>query len=102
MNLQRRFAAAFVLVAGLLSASTFVAAADQLNTSAYALLALRSRSGDSVAEAYYQEVGKQSSAYAKWSLALAMAIVSVSLGTSYLVAFGLPSSGSEVKPDQSG
>jgi predicted metal-dependent phosphotriesterase family hydrolase len=75
-----KVAGALVIILGLMSSYFFYSAGNQLQTSGQNLTQLRSQGGESVAEFYYQEIGRYGIAYSKVSHALALGILSISCG----------------------
>jgi hypothetical protein len=76
-----------VIVMGLggLGAILFFIAGLILLSSAVELIGLRSQSGTSVAEAYYQQMGRHGLAYSIISFACSFGLVSISLGVGRLL-----------------
>lgn len=69
-----------VILAGLISSGLFFYAGILIEISGESLTMLRSQGGNSVAEAYYQEIGRFGIAYSFLSYALGLGVLSVSLG----------------------
>jgi len=69
-----------VLVCGLLAGIAFFVAGFQLGVASAQMSELRSVGGTSVAEAYYQESGKQGMAYSIALFACGLAVFSISFG----------------------
>jgi len=76
-----------VLASGILSGVILFVAGSSLSKASQDMSEIRSIGGTSVAEAYYQEAGKQGSAYSLALHAAGLAIISVSLGLSGLLLF---------------
>ena len=69
-----------VILLGLISSGLFFYAGVLIEISGESLTMLRSQGGNTVAEAYYQEIGRFGIAYSFLSYALGLAVLSVSLG----------------------
>jgi ribosomal protein S27AE len=69
-----------VIVLGVVSSISFFSAASQLRNSGEELTQLRSKGGESVAEAYYQEIGRYGLAYSSLVYGLGWGILAVSCG----------------------
>lgn len=76
-----------VVVLGLLSSMNFFEAGGRLQKSGKDLTELRSKGGESVAEAYYQEVGRSQigQGSAAYGTGLATLMISVGLGGSMIL-----------------
>ena len=77
---MRKLFGILVILMGLASAGLFYDAGKSLGKSATELTGLRSRGGETVAEAYYQKIGEYGVAYSKLANALAIAALMVSFG----------------------
>lgn len=77
-----------VIAAGVLSGILFFVAGSRLGSSATELTELRSVGGTSVAEAYYQEMGRHGLAYAMALYACGLGVISISLGLGGVLLFG--------------
>ena len=77
-----------IIAVGVLSGILFFVAGSRLGTSATELTELRSVGGTSVAEAYYQEMGKHGLAYSMSLYACGLGVISISLGLGGLLLFG--------------
>jgi hypothetical protein len=71
---------AIVIALGLVSSYLFFSAGNQLKITGEELTILRSQGGQSVAEAYYQQVGRYGIAYSNIAYALAVGVLSISCG----------------------
>jgi ribosomal protein S27AE len=69
-----------VIVIGVMSSISFFKAASQLDYSGRTLTILRSEGGTSVAEAYYQEIGRYGLAYSSLAYGLSLGVLAVSCG----------------------
>ncbi|HEV7857980.1 MAG TPA: hypothetical protein VGO91_05060 [Pyrinomonadaceae bacterium] len=76
-----------IIAVGILSGAVFFIAGSKLNSSATDLTEIRSVGGNSVAEAYYQEMGHHGLAYSLISFACGLGIISISLGFGGLLMF---------------
>jgi hypothetical protein len=76
-----------IIAAGILSGILFFVAGSRLNSSATELTELKSVGGTSIAEAYYQEMGRHGLAYSMALYACGFGIISVSLGLGGLLLF---------------
>ena len=77
---MRKYLGITVIVLGLLSGGMFFTAGINLSKSGNELTNLRSRGGETIAEAYYQEIGRYGIAYSIFSYALGLGVISMSLG----------------------
>jgi hypothetical protein len=77
---MRKYLGIIVIVFGLLSGGMFFNAGINLNKSGNELTQLRSRAGQTVAEAYYQEIGRYGVAYSIFSYALGLGVISTPIG----------------------
>lgn len=80
-----------VLICGLLSGIVFFVAGFNLSAASTHMTDLRSVGGNSVAEAYYQEAGRQGLAYSTAFHACGLGIISISLGLAGLLLSGTDS-----------
>jgi ribosomal protein S27AE len=69
-----------VIVLGVVSSISFFSAALQLGKSGEELTKLRSQGGTSVAEAYYQEIGRYGLAYSSLAYGLGWGVLAISCG----------------------
>lgn len=69
-----------ILIAGILSGLMFFVAGSKLSSASTDITEIRSVGGSSVAEAYYQEAGKQGLAYSTGLYACGLGIIAISLG----------------------
>jgi membrane associated rhomboid family serine protease len=74
------FTAGVILVLGFLAAYNFFDAAFRLNSTGDSLTRLKSVGGQTVAEAYYQEIGYQNKSYAAALFGLAFGSIGLSIG----------------------
>jgi hypothetical protein len=72
--------AAIVIALGLVSGVLFFIAGSKLSESGKSLTRLRTIGGKSVAEAYYQEIGRYGAAYSQFAYAMGTATIMISLG----------------------
>lgn len=84
---MKRLFGVTIIAAGVLSGLLFFIAGSRLSSSATDLTELRSVGGTSVAEAYYQEMGKHGLAYSLISYACGLGIISISLGLGGILLF---------------
>lgn len=76
-----------VICLGMLSGSLFFLAAIKLYLSGAELQTLRSVGGESVAEVYYQQMGKHGVGYAVMSFAFGLGVIAISLGQGIKLIF---------------
>lgn len=69
-----------VLIAGILSGLMFFVAGSKLSSASTDITEISSVRGTSVAEAYYQETGRQGLAYSTGLYACGLGIIAISLG----------------------
>ena len=77
---MRKILGVLVLIAGILSGLMFFVAGSKLSMASTEITDIRSVGGTSVAEAYYQETGRQGLAYATGLYAFGLGIIALSLG----------------------
>ena len=77
-----------VLIGGLISGILFFVAGSNLSAASTKMTELRSVGGTSVAEAYYQEAGRQGLAYSTAFHACGLGIISISIGLAGLLLSG--------------
>jgi len=77
---MRKALGIFVVVLGFISSGLFFTAGTQLAESGQDLTTLRSRGGESVNEVYYQNIGRYGIAYSRFSYAMGVAFLMMSLG----------------------
>lgn len=77
---MKKAIAAIVIVLGLISGVLFFSAGSKLSESGKDLTRLRSRGGETVAEAYYQEIGRYGIAHSLLAYALGTATIMISIG----------------------
>ncbi|WP_017413473.1 hypothetical protein [Clostridium tunisiense] len=66
-----------VIVLGIIACGLFFMSASDITTSASDMITLRSQSGTSVAEAYYQDMGKVFKGFAMFSRAIGISTLSI-------------------------
>lgn len=77
---MKRTFAIFVIVLGIISSGLFFFGGSKLCTAGTELTGLRSQGGQSVAEAYYQEIGHYGVAYSLLAYAFGVGSLMLSIG----------------------
>lgn len=77
---MRKTFGAVVIFLGILSGMIFFVAGSKINQAGQEMTELRSEGGMSLAEYYYQSVGKSDVAFSYMAYALGLAIISLSIG----------------------
>ncbi len=77
---MRKIIAIVIIILGFVSGGLFISTGLKLNKTGKNLTDLRSVSGTSLAEAYYQEIGRYGIAYSQFCYAMGIGIATISLG----------------------
>lgn len=77
---MRKFIGGVTIILGIISCIIFFSAGSHLNTTGEDMNNLRSQSGTSLAEAYYQEIGEVSKGIGKLCYALGVGSLTISIG----------------------
>ena len=77
---MRKSIGAIVIVIGIIAGLVFFASGNQLNKSGDSMKLLVSQSGTSLAEAYYQDMGKMNTGLGTFAYALGLGIMAISIG----------------------
>jgi hypothetical protein len=86
---MRRILGVVTIIAGVVTTLLFLNAAIEYREAGSKMMALRSQSGDSLAELYYQDMGQVSKAHGSSAYAFALLTLSCSVGVGgYLVGSG--------------
>ena len=72
-----------ILAIGVIAGLLFFSAGLKFNKAGSELLELRSKSGTSVAEAYYQEMGQMNKGFSTLSYALGLSVFGICLGVAF-------------------
>jgi hypothetical protein len=79
-SLLKDFIASLIIIVGVFSGVSFIKAGNKLNEAGEYLLKLKSQSGYSVAEFYYNGIGHYGIAYSDFAFGMGMLTIIISLG----------------------